>query len=127
MNSKLFIFPITLTDDNFLTLSEIRQNLTQEWDDKIDNLSSCKQNIIYYLAKACIDIQEIITNKNSKGYRYNSYLLNISMIKLEYVVQLLAKNDSTYFKHRIQVIHDAIDQIDIILRTGKCLYDSDCF
>ena len=127
MNSKLFIFPITLTDNDFLTLSEIRTNLTLNWDERIDKLNTCKQNIIYYLAKACIDIQEIITNKNSKGYRYNSYLLNISMIKLEYVVQLLAKNDFTYFKHRIEAIHNAIDAIDNILRHGKCLYDSDCF
>ena len=127
MNTKLFIFPITLTDDNFETLSQIRENLVCNWDDHTNVINSCKQNIIYYLAKACIDIQEIITNKNSKGYRYNSYLLNISMIKLGYVVQLLMKNDKAALKHQIEQIHYAIDEIDHILRTGKCLYDSDCF
>ena len=115
MTTKYLIFPIVFCDNDFEKFLVVKNEITSMDFNKLANAKKCRENIVYHLAKAAIDLEEIIKNKNSKGYRYNSYLLNMAALKLSFVVDLLVCNLSVDFEYEIKTVNVLIRSLSTIL------------
>jgi len=115
MSTKFLIYPLCFDENDFQIFKEYRNKFTALSFDKLSCLVKCHRNVIYYLAKSIIDIDEILSNKNTKGYRYNSYLLNIIVLKLEYIVELMIYEKNAILKDEIELIRICIRDLKLIL------------
>jgi len=121
MESTYLIFPMVLSDNQFKQISDVISNLSKMSFNKLTSLPIGSHDIIYYLAKAIIDLEEVIRNKNSRGYRYNSYILNLAALKLSFIAELIEKkylhsliNEHLTIMHSInllkQILSDSYQQ-----------------
>ena len=115
MKTHFLIFPIVFSDTDFETLTIQVITLKNLNFERLTSLIQCKQSIIYHIAHAVLDIQEILDNRNCKGYRYNSYCLNLSILKLTFVFELLKSKDLLLFREEISIIQSTIISLSSII------------
>ena len=127
MTTHFLIFPMVLNDQEFGTLDQISKDLSKLDFNKICSVRNCKQNIIYHLAKAIITIQDVTKSKNCQGYRYTSYALNMAVLKLEFVKELLIKEDCKLLKDEITAVKQSIIQISSILEGAYIEYKKEIY
>lgn len=118
MTTHFLIFPMVLNDKDLETLKTITKQLTEFNYQKLTMLRNCRQNIIYYLAKAIIALQDVIKAKNTSGYRWTSYNLNMILLKLEFINELMKKENPTLLKEEIETVSIILRDIKLMLDLG---------
>jgi hypothetical protein len=89
MKPKFFIFPCQLTDQQFEVISEIRDLLNAQ------KLVLCKCQLknpdskLLRIDLIVNDLSEVLKNGITHGWRYNSYVLNLAIVKLDYCLTLI--------------------------------------
>lgn len=89
MNYLPLIFPIVFSDDDFKTLDTFKDVLT-DLITELNEISVCNPKMLglgFY--NVLQDLKEVIRYRNAKGYKWNSYLLRLILVKLEYVNEVL--------------------------------------
>jgi len=106
MKPRFFIFPCILSDVQFEMITEIR-----------DQINSCKNDLCIagmlhphfnILKIDCIvnDLSEVLKNQIAKGWRYNSYVLNLSIVKLDYLLTLInVESNITCTEMHAKIVH----------------------
>jgi hypothetical protein len=92
MSSTYLIYPICFTVNDFANLSNISVSIREGIVPAFKSDDSESVNIKYYLFQIMGDIKEIINNKNLKGYRHNSFILNMISLKITYCYELIKKH-----------------------------------
>lgn len=106
---------MVISDEDFKTLHSITCILRSFNFQRITALSPFQPNILYYLAKAIIDLEELITNKNNRGYRYNSYVTNMAFLKLTFINELIIAKSLPTLRQEHIAIEQAIKMISHII------------
>ncbi len=97
MASIYFIYPVVISDEHFSRLVKEIDVLQKTNFDLISDVKVNHKSMAIILAQAILDIEEVVTNKNTKGYRYNSYLLNMVNLKITFCIETLrAKHDEKF-------------------------------
>lgn len=87
------IFSINFSEDQFNSLDMIRNVLTDLILD-INEISVCNRKLLQVsLSQSVLDLKEIIMYINIKGYRWNSYVLRMTILKLTYIIEVLRADD----------------------------------
>jgi hypothetical protein len=118
MKANYLIFPMVLNDYDFQTITNCLSLINSLNFSAIDSLSSHFHNIIYSIAKASIDLSEMLTNKNCKGYRYNSYILNMAILKLTFASEIIENKYSNTLFVELKTIDSCINQLHSVLSTA---------
>ena|SRR4030042_583446 len=105
--SKYLIFPCLLSDEEFITIKHQRDLVSKCVIEHLQVGMKQKENINYHLARVIIDIEEVVSNRNLHGYRYNSYLLNMIELKLIYIYELMRKLDHDVLMKEITIIAES--------------------
>jgi hypothetical protein len=86
MNSIPIIFQCVFSDEQFTQLREIKDELTDSIielnDISVGNPRLLKLNLPFLL----LDFKEMISYRNCRGYKWNSYILTLLICKLDYIV-----------------------------------------
>jgi hypothetical protein len=120
--SKYLIYPCVLTDNDLELIKVQGINVSKCLIECSETGMKQKENINYHLTKVVMDIQEIVLNRNLKGYRYNSYLLNMIELKLTYVYELMRKLDSTILMREMSIIADSCFVFGLVLDSTYDVY-----
>ena len=89
MSPKFFIFPCVISDEDFNLINQIREQLVTCHSD-LTVMCLFNTNIRYVnIDHIVTDLSEVLRNRIVKGYRYNSYILNISIVKLDYILTVI--------------------------------------
>lgn len=115
MEAKYLIYPCVFSEDEFNSLRSVESVVNELFMEVSVKEQKLIENINHYLAKALTDLKEIVNNKNCKGYRYNSYLLNMVELKLTYVYELMRKVDVSRVNNQLSKISEAIYITGLIL------------
>jgi hypothetical protein len=118
MKSNYLIYPMVLSDYDFQTITNCLSLINSLNFNGIDSLSPNFHHIIYSVAKASLDLQEMITNKNTRGYRYNSYVLNMAILKLTFVSELIENKFSLVLPEHYKTLNSVIKQLHSVLSTA---------
>ena len=89
MRPRFLIFPCVLTDEQFEIIAKVRNSLNEC---HLELTTMCMLNPqVKYLKVDCIvnDLSEVLKNKIEKGWRYNSYVLNLAIVKLDYAITIV--------------------------------------
>jgi len=89
MKPRFLIFPCLLTDEQFQIIQSVKESLAK-CHYELTVLCSLNPEV-RYLKIDCIvtDLSEILKNRIDKGWRYNSYVLNLAVVKLDYVITIV--------------------------------------
>jgi hypothetical protein len=89
MESTIIIYPMFLTDNEFYKLTLVKDSLTELEKSIID--ISCDHSRLQgiRLVNCILDLGEIIKYRNIKGYKWNSYILSMIIIKLTYISKVI--------------------------------------
>ena len=119
MKPRFLIFPCVFSDFQFEIIQKVRDQLLSC---KLDLATLCLLNSDVRLLKVdCIisDLSELLGNKISKGWRYNSYVLNLAVVKLDYAQTILELDLNVSSSPTVTVISHSFDTLSQIL--------SDCY
>ena len=101
METTPLIFSINFSEDQFTSLDLIRNVLADAILD-INEISVCNQKLLQVsLSQSVLDLKEIIKFRNIKGYRWNSYVLRMAILKLTYIIEVIILDDDE--KHLILI------------------------
>jgi len=115
MNSNYLIYPCVLTNDQFEELRFVKEKLEEVLNFQAINDQKRVDKANYYVGQIIRDLSEIVSNHNSNGYRYNSYLLNMICVKLSYVHELYQIIASENIGWVIILLSETNYQISVIL------------
>lgn len=112
------IFPVIFSDEQFQKLDQIRNILT-EMIIELNEISVCNRKLLQVdLSRSVFDINEIISYRNIKGYRWNSYILRMSILKMEYIIEVLSHEDQQ--KHLMLLSDLKNSQNSMLLILEQC-------
>jgi hypothetical protein len=123
MKSNYLIYPMVLSDSDFVLLKNAASDLRNLNFERISSLRNCSHNFIYYLAMAILNLEEVITNSNSRGYRYNSYVLNMAYLKLSFAAELIEAKELRKLQVEFDTIKRSLSTIHEILESACKLQD----
>ena len=123
MSTHYLIFPLVLSEESFIRLATEIVQLDNLNFDNINWKGSRVKNMIYYTHSAIFDLREILRNRNTRGYRFNSYLLNMITLKLTFIKELLMSVSGEEQSTRMYTINDAINSINEVLLVGYALHE----
>lgn len=115
MKANYLLYPMILSDKDFVVISQEVKRLKLLNIDKMYELREKFNNVLYYLAKCVIELEEIVNNHNCSGYRYNSYLLNHSILTLSFIYQSFPDSNKNYFLPEREIIDTSIKNLYYIL------------
>jgi hypothetical protein len=115
MNSNYLIYPCVLTNDQFEELRFTKEKLQEILDFQAINDQKRVDKANYYVGQIIRDLSELVSNHNSNGYRYNSYLLNMLCVKLSYVHELYQIINSESKGWIINLLSESNYTISVIL------------
>lgn len=114
MEHSTLIFPIIFTDLEFDLITIERDRLADslillhELGQEHPSLLKTKIEL------AILDLNEIINRHNVTGYKWTSYVVSILLIKIQFLISILAKMDSNksleLFENLLSV-HSTLDEI----------------
>jgi hypothetical protein len=109
------IFNCTFSDQEYITLNRIMSILKENYiiclSDKILTSHSLQIN----LYNVFCDLNEIIKNHNSMSHQYNSYILNLLLVKLSYIVVVVRKLNNVNYVTMIESFDQCIIDLKKIL------------
>lgn len=89
MKSQFLIFDCIFNDQELSLLNREKYNLS----DMLINLHSLSigntKLLSTKLELTLLDMRELVNYKNARGYKWNSYILAMLILKLEYLVNIL--------------------------------------
>lgn len=106
MKPRFLIFPCIFNNEQFDLIQGIKEKLGK-CHYELSILCSLNPDV-RYLKIDCIvaDLSEVLKNRIEKGWRYNSYVLNLSVVKLDYAISIvnldLNKGNSNLLKELVQ-------------------------
>ena len=115
MKTNFLVYSMLLTDQDFIDLEKQGTVLRKLNFDRLTRITTFKNSVIYYLAHAILDIQELLGKKNNRGYTYNSYVLNLAIIKLTFVCEIINAKGLPYLKEERDIILNSIKILTKIL------------
>lgn len=117
MTINYLIFPCVLSDNQFDELRFAKEKLEEVLNFKAINDQKRVDKANYYVGQIIRDLSEIVSNHNSNGYRYNSYLLNMLCLKLSYVHELYQLINSENTGWVLILLSEINYSISVILET----------
>jgi len=106
-----------LSDNQFDELRFAKEKLEEVLNFKAINDQKRVDKANYYVGQIIRDLSEIVSNHNSNGYRYNSYLLNMLCLKLSYVHELYQLINSENTGWVLILLSEINYSISVILET----------
>lgn len=89
METKFLVFPCPLTSGDIVILKDTFESLT-DLILRLDKITELKPKFDKVrLPLVAMDLKEILHSSNYAGYRYNSYCLNMIIVKLAYHLSVL--------------------------------------
>lgn len=122
MFTKYLIYPMVISDHDFDLIKGSCTVLKNMNFDRLTSLVNCKQSVVYHLAQAVLDLEEVISNHNGRGYRYNSFVLNMAAIKLTFVLEILIAKNECLFETEINTLRSVIMAVQLILQKSYELF-----
>ena len=115
METTPLIFSINFSEWQFTTLDLIR-NLLADIILEINEISVCNRKLLQVsLSQSVLDLKEIIKYRNIKGYRWNSYVLRMTIIKLTYIIEVLNAENHELHKGLIYELTECLHGLEFIL------------
>ena len=115
METKFLIFPCVLTSEDITILKNVYQDFS-ELIIKLDSISELKPKFDKVrLTLVLFDLRELFLNENISGYRWNSYCLNMVIVKLTYHLSLLENNLELFYNGIMYEVNSVITAISQVL------------
>jgi len=106
MKPRFLIFPCLLNDFQFEIIQKVIEKL-RKCHYELTVLCSLNPEV-RYLKIDCIvtDLSEILKNRIDKGWRYNSYVLNLAVVKIDYALTIVDLDlSSSVLPLSIELLH----------------------
>lgn len=115
METKFLIFPCVLTSQDQETIKQVYSDLGSIIE-SLQTISELKSKFDKVrLPLVLFDLREIISNLNINGYRWNSYCLNMILVKLTFYLQILEQSDKWKASYHVSDINAIIKTLSSIL------------
>lgn len=93
MSHLPLIFPVVLQPLHLQTIDKLRNSLA-DMIIEVNEISVCNRKLLgVELSRIALDFRELLSNSNSKGYKWNSYVLRMAILKLNYIYEVIKKED----------------------------------
>jgi hypothetical protein len=110
------VFPLIFSSNDFVQLDETFTTVKNEIFDYRKASNAKCDRIWLEIASAFLNVNEIISNQNSKGYRYNSYCLQMCILKLEYSREMIIRLEPENYSKIYQLLSNLVFQLRTLLR-----------
>jgi hypothetical protein len=112
------IFPCIFSDEQFKVLDHIRHELADHLITSHVITCYSPKSITHDLAQTIFDIREIMAYRNKRGYKFNSYVLRMAMLKLTFISETLSDVHKQEAAQVIEIVDNCIRVIYSILLTN---------
>lgn len=93
MSHLPLIFQVVLNQVQLQTIDRLRNDLA-DMIIEVNEISVCNRKLLgVELSKIALDFRELIGNANTKGYKWNSYVLRMAILKINYIATILKQED----------------------------------
>lgn len=93
MSHLPLIFSVVLQPLHLQTIDKLRNSLA-DMIIEVNEISVCNKKLLgVELSRIALDFRELLSNSNTKGYKWNSYVLRMAILKLNYMYEVIKKED----------------------------------
>ena len=116
METKFLVFPCPLYTSDIAILKDIFESLT-DLILRLDSIQQLKPKFDRVrLPLVAMDLKEILNSSNPLSYRYNSYCLNMIIVKLAYHLSILEAATNLFVSELIVDIKSIMTSVSAILQ-----------
>lgn len=103
MSNHFLIYPCVFNDQEYETLRTEFENCTN-YLLKLNEITYLKPKFdAIRFPMLLLDFSEVLRYRNKRGYKFNSYILNMLILKIEYQITLLEKDDNLWIT---EIVHE---------------------
>lgn len=100
METMPLVFMCQILDAEYSIINVTRLELAEQVLTLSAIVNYSPWSIVTDLMQVCYDLRELMSYQKSGGYRFNSYILRLCILKLDYVISILTSH-STLERERI--------------------------
>ena len=112
MEIRPLVFECVLNDQELYHLNQIKNNLAECLINLHATAIGCEKLLYPKIELTLLDLREIINNAAIKGYKWNSYILQMVLLKTAYIMSILENmesNEASYLFNQILDQHVWLD------------------
>lgn len=125
MEQMPLVFPCQISEHEYSIINVTRLELAEKIIPLQAIVNYSPRSVVTDLMQVCYDLREVMSYQKSGQSRFNSYILRLAILKLDYVVSILKANSAKeYCRIYMLLITYQSDLQAILLRSYKEFKDS---